>query len=49
MPWHFVDIWWDTGKDVPFQSYSIDVTVSDDIPTSSSLHYLGTIVPQKWF
>jgi hypothetical protein len=24
-PWHVVDIWWDTGRDMPFESYSIDV------------------------
>jgi hypothetical protein len=38
MPWHLVDVWWDTGKDVPFQSYSIDVTISDDVPASSNLY-----------
>ncbi len=20
MPWHLVDVWWDIGKDVPFES-----------------------------
>src|SRR4051794_29217246 len=30
MPWHLVDVWWDLGRDMPFQSYSIDVTISDD-------------------
>src|SRR4051794_33960548 len=38
MPWHLVDVWWDTGKDVPFQSYSIDVTISDDVPPSANLY-----------
>ena len=28
MPWHLVDIWWDLGKDVPFESCSIDVNIS---------------------
>ena len=38
MPWHLVDVWWDLGKDVPFQSYSIDVTISDDVPSSANLY-----------
>ena len=38
MPWHLVDVWWDIGKDVPFQSYSIDVTISDEIPASTNLY-----------
>jgi hypothetical protein len=33
-----VDVWWDLGKDVPFQSYSIDVTISDDVPPSANLY-----------
>ena len=31
MPWHLVDLWWDIGQDVPFDSYSIDVTTSEEI------------------
>jgi hypothetical protein len=38
MPWHLVDVWWDIGKDVPFQSYSIDVTISDEVPSSTNLY-----------
>jgi hypothetical protein len=38
MPWHLVDVWWDIGKDVPFQSYSIDVTIDDEIPPSTNLY-----------
>ena len=38
MPWHLVDVWWDIGADVPFQSYSIDVTISDDVPSSTNLY-----------
>jgi hypothetical protein len=38
MPWHLVDVWWDLGKDVPFQSYSVDVTISDDVPSSANLY-----------
>jgi len=38
MPWHLVDLWWDTGKDVPFESYSIDVTISEDVPASTNLY-----------
>jgi hypothetical protein len=37
-PWHLVDLWWDVGKDAPFESYSIDVTVSDDVPPSVNLY-----------
>ncbi len=37
-PWHLVDIWWDTGEDRPFESYSIDVTISDEIPASVNLY-----------
>ena len=42
MPWHLVDVWWDLGKDVPFQSYSIDVTISDDVPSSSNSSQVRT-------
>jgi hypothetical protein len=38
MPWHLVDVWWDIGKDMPFQSYSIDVTIRDDVPSSANLY-----------
>jgi hypothetical protein len=38
MPWHMVDVWWDIGKDVPFQSYSIDVTISEEILSSANLY-----------
>ncbi len=38
MPWHLVDLWWDIGDDFPFESYSIDVTISDDVPSSSNLY-----------
>jgi hypothetical protein len=38
MPWHLVDLWWDIGKDVPFESYSIDVTISEDVPASTNLY-----------
>jgi len=34
MPWHLVDIWWDTGEDRPFESYAIDVTISEAVPSS---------------
>lgn len=37
-PWHLVDLWWDTGEDRPFQSYSIDVTLSDDVPADVNLY-----------
>ena len=38
MPWHLVDLWWDTGKDVPFESYSIDVMISEDVPATTNLY-----------
>ena len=37
-PWHLVDIWWDMGKDTPFESYSIDVDISDDVPSTKNLY-----------
>ncbi len=33
-PWHLVDIWWDSGKDVPFESFSMDVAIRDDLPAN---------------
>ncbi len=38
MPWHLVDLWWDMGEDTPFESYSVDVTISDDIPSTKNLY-----------
>lgn len=38
MPWHLVDLWWDLGQETPFESYSIDVTISDDLPASQNLY-----------
>ncbi|VTS02632.1 DUF3472 domain-containing protein [Tuwongella immobilis] len=38
MPWHLVDTWWDLGKEVPFESLAIDVTLSDDVPNSVNLY-----------
>jgi hypothetical protein len=38
MPWHLVDIWWDTGRDSPFESYSIDVNISENVPSSINLY-----------
>jgi hypothetical protein len=37
-PWHLVDLWWDVGKDRPFESYGIDVDISDDVPSSVNLY-----------
>ncbi len=42
MPWHLVDLWWDLGEKRPFQSYSLEVTIGDEIPASSRL-YLAPI------
>jgi len=37
-PWHLVDLWWDIGRDSPFESYSIDVDISEDVPTTTNLY-----------
>ena len=37
-PWHLVDLWWDLGRDSPLESYSIDVTISDDVPSTKNLY-----------
>ncbi|MCX5654590.1 MAG: hypothetical protein NTY65_08100 [Planctomycetota bacterium] len=37
-PWHLVDLWWDVGKDTSFESYSIDVDISDDVPSTANLY-----------
>lgn len=37
-PWHLVDIWWNTGENRGFESYSIDVTISDDVPSTVRLY-----------
>lgn len=38
MPWHLVDLWWDLGEDRPFESYSLDVTISAAVPATSNLY-----------
>lgn len=38
MPWHLVDIWWDIGGETPFESLAVDVTISDDVPSSVNLY-----------
>ena len=38
MPWHLVDTWWDLGKDAEFESYSVDVTISEDVPADVHLY-----------
>src|ERR1700744_5496972 len=37
-PWHLVDLWWNLGTNAPFQSYSIDINVMDDVPTNVNLY-----------
>lgn len=37
-PWHLVDIWWDIGQDSSFESYSIDVDISYDVPSTKNLY-----------
>ena len=38
MPWHLVDTWWDIGQETPFESLAVDVTISDDVPSSVNLY-----------
>ena len=38
MPWHLLDVWWDIGKEAEFQSYAIDVNISDDVPDDVNLY-----------
>lgn len=38
MPWHLTDLWWDLGADVPFESYSIDCTISATPPADTDLY-----------
>jgi hypothetical protein len=38
MPWHLVDTWWDIGQEQPFESLAVDVTLSDDVPSSVNLY-----------
>jgi hypothetical protein len=38
MPWHLVDTWCDIGQDTPFESLDVDVTISDDVPSSVNLY-----------
>lgn len=38
MPWHLVDLWWDLTSEAPFESYSIDVTISADLPATTNLY-----------
>lgn len=38
MPWHLVDVWWDLGEETPFESYSLDVSISADLPASCNLY-----------
>src|SRR5579871_2976433 len=37
-PWHLLDLWWNTGDDRAFESYSIDATISDDVPAGVHLY-----------
>lgn len=38
MPWHLVDIWWDLRQEARFESYSIDVTIGDDVSPDVNLY-----------
>lgn len=38
MPWHLVDLWWDLGEEKPFESYTVDVTISDDVSSTNNLY-----------
>ena len=38
MPWHVVDLWWNLGTNTPFDSYSIDVAILNDVPDDINLY-----------
>lgn len=38
MPWHLVDLWWDAGRETPFESYSLDVTFDVDVSPDVRLY-----------
>jgi hypothetical protein len=38
LPWHLIDVYWDLPSDLPFESYSVDVTLSRDIPSDLNLY-----------
>jgi hypothetical protein len=38
MPWHLVDVWWYIGQETPFESLAVDVTISEDVPSSVNLY-----------
>ncbi len=42
-PWHLIDTWWNLGQDHAFESYSIDVTISDEVPASVKLYIAGLV------
>ena len=44
MPWHLVDVWWDIGRGEPFESYSVDVEFSNDVPATVNLY----VAPIGW-
>ena len=52
-PWHLIDTWWNIGEDVPFESYSIDVTISEDVPNSVRMYIspigLGKLNKQQFY
>jgi hypothetical protein len=37
-PWHLVDLWWDIGQESSFESYSVDVEISDGVPSTKNLY-----------
>jgi streptogramin lyase len=38
MPWHLIDTWWDIGREVAFETYSVDVTISEDVSPDVNLY-----------
>lgn len=38
MPWHLIDVWWDLGEDRPFESYSIDAEISEEVTPDVNLY-----------
>jgi hypothetical protein len=36
-PWRLIETWWDIGRDWPFESYSVEVTINENVPSNVNL------------
>jgi len=50
-PWHLVDLWWNLGQPMVFQSLSVDVTFDDDLDPSLNLYVstFGKLSGQQFY